>query len=114
MTNDRQRLGRQLAAARKARAWNLADVARRTGRDAGRVSEMENGKSNSTVDSLTDAGNVLGMKLVFVPADKLEDALSLSGHKVAKRETPAATPSVLQEVFLDDSEPDDGDPCARP
>ena len=114
MTSDRQRLGRQLADARKARAWTLVDVARRTGRDVGRVSEMENGKSNSTVNSLTDAGNVLGMKLVFVPADKLEDALALSSRKVAKKETPFAMPSVLQEMFLDDSEPDEGEPNARP
>jgi transcriptional regulator with XRE-family HTH domain len=78
MANHRQRLGEQIARARKERGWSLADMAKRTGRNAGRFSEMEGGKSNSTVDSLADAGLVLGMELVFVPANRLEEALAMA------------------------------------
>jgi hypothetical protein len=63
---------------------------------------------------LTDAGEVLGMRLVFVPADRLEDALALSGARAVKKETPFATPSVLQEMFVDDSEPEEDTPHAHP
>jgi len=110
MANHRQRLGEQIAAARKERGWRLADVAKRTGRDVGRISEMEAGKSNSTVDSLSDAGRILGMELVFVPASKLEEALAMSGKRPIRREAPYAVPSVLQEMYIDDAEPDVEEP----
>ncbi len=71
--------------AQRARVRRLADVAKRTGRDVGRISEMEAGKSNSTVDSLSDAGRILGMELVFVPASKLEEALAMSGKRPIRR-----------------------------
>jgi transcriptional regulator with XRE-family HTH domain len=105
MTKDitRKRLGAQLNAARRNRHWRLQDFAQRTGRNPGRLSEMETGSANSSVDMLTDAGESLGMSLVYVPTDRLEEIMRMIGQPTAAPAAGAVMPSVYDEVFVDDS-----------
>ena len=105
-------LGSQLAEARKAKGWKLADMSSRTGRDPARLSEMENGRGNTTIEHLADAGSVLGLRLVFVPEDKLPEVMKLIGRKPSDSRRTAAfdVPSVLSDVFVDDSEEEDEGP----
>ena len=107
----RARLGRQLADARRRRGWTLNDVARRTTRHPGRLSEIENGKANSTVDSLAETGNAVGLSLVFVPNERLADVLSVIGRPEPKTEPkthlPTEVGSVYEDVFIPDPPEDD-------
>ena len=77
--SERQRVGAQLAARRKERKWTVKDVAARTGRQPSRVSEMETGKANSTLDVLVQVGEVMGLRLLFVPGDKVAEVMALLG-----------------------------------
>jgi transcriptional regulator with XRE-family HTH domain len=99
---SRRRLGAQLKQARAARGWRLQDFSRMTGRSPARLSEMETGTANSSLDSLTDAGETLGMSLVFVPMERLQDVLAMTGQAPSVRNS-ATVPSVYDEVFVDDS-----------
>lgn len=100
----RKRLGQQLARARRGRNWQLSQVARRTGRPNSRISEMETGATNSTVDMLADAGEALGMSLVFIPDDRLDEVLKLIGEPQVQMPVPTGpAPSVFDDAFVDDT-----------
>ena len=99
----RKRLGRQLAVARRGKHWRLDEIARRTGRQPARISEMETGKANSTIDMIADAGETLGMSLVFVPDDRLKEVLGLIGEPVSLPAPTRDLPSVFEKAFVDDS-----------
>jgi transcriptional regulator with XRE-family HTH domain len=103
----RKRLGRQLATARRSRHWRLDDIARRTGRQPARISEMETGKANSTIDMIADAGDTLGLSLLFVPTDRLEDVLRIIGEYAPPHVPARDLPSVFQKAFVDDGVEDD-------
>jgi transcriptional regulator with XRE-family HTH domain len=109
MSKDRtrKRLGRQLAAARRSRHWRLDDIARRTGRQPARISEMETGKANSTIDMIADAGDTLGLSLLFVPSHRLEEILRIVGDAAPAQVPVHDLPSVFQKAFVDDSVEDD-------
>ncbi|BCB22184.1 helix-turn-helix transcriptional regulator [Bosea sp. ANAM02] len=112
---DLLRLGRQLADARRRRGWKLADVADRLGRPLSRVSEIETGKVNSSVAALTEAGDALGLSLVFIPNDKLEQVMSLiSEPRKAARAPAYDVKTAFSETFLDDAEPEGEEPKEPP
>jgi transcriptional regulator with XRE-family HTH domain len=103
----RKRLGQQLATARRSKHWRLDDIARRTGRQPARISEMETGKANSTVDMIADAGDTLGLSLLFVPSHRLDDVLRIIGQPAPPHVPARDLPSVFQKAFVDDSVEDD-------
>ena len=104
---DLLRLGRQLADVRRRRGWKLADVADRLGRPLSRVSEMETGKVNSSIAALSEAGDALGLSLVFIPNDKLDQVMALiSEPRQVVRLTHYEVKSNFNEVFLHDADPD--------
>jgi transcriptional regulator with XRE-family HTH domain len=104
-----------LSAARRARRWRLSDLAQRTGRNPGRLSEMETGKANRTVDSLSESGDVLGLALVLVPKTKLDAVLALIGATPSTAVAARQVPSAFEELFVRPPEDDaeEGD-YARP
>lgn len=101
------RLGRQLFEARSQRNWRLSEMSTRTGRPPARLSEMETGKANSTLDSLAEAGDALGLELMFVPKERVEQVLALISNRSAARPTAYDVPSVFDEVFTPDEENED-------
>ena len=107
--DERRRLGRQLTARRKAKGWTLKDVAVRTGRQPSRISEMETGRANSTIDALEQVAEVAGLRLMLVPVE-----LSAEITAILERTSPSAPPAaaartVFDEVFIPDPEDDDAD-----
>lgn len=101
------RLGKQLAEARKRRGWHLRDVADRTGRSISRISEVELGRTNSSASSLVEAGDAVGLTLMFIPNEKLDQVMALiSEPRAAARPTPYDVKSTFSEVFLDDADPE--------
>lgn len=104
---DRKRLGEQLTNARRRRGWTQSDVARRSTRQPGRLSEIENGKANVTIDTLAEAGEAVGMSLTFVPKDRLTDVLAFIGHAEPTIPLPTEVGSVYDEVFISDPSPED-------
>ena len=106
--NDfKMHLGRQLANARRRHGWTLNDVARRTTRQPGRLSEIESGKANSTIDSLAEVGEALGLALVFVSNKRLADVLAVIGQPEPKTHLPTEVSSVYEDVFIPDPPEDD-------
>jgi hypothetical protein len=77
---------------------------------------MENGATNSTVDMLADAGDALGMSLVFIPNDRLDQVLKLIGEPQVQPLVPTGpVPSVFDDAFVDDAiEDEEEPPHARP
>ena len=106
-TETRNLLARQLKEARHKRGWTLNDVAKRTGRQNARISEMESGRFNSTVDSLSEAGAALGLSLVFVPAEKVDVALALAGEVKQREGVTRNVGSAFDDVFIDDRDIED-------
>ena len=115
MENDgtRRRLGSQLAAARRHKSWTLEQVARRTGRAGPRLSEMETGKANSTVDTLEAVGRALNLQLLFVPDSRMEEVLDLIDGSRSSAPRIHALPTIFDEVFIDEGE-DEDEPLVRP
>ncbi len=109
MKNDgaRARLGWQLAAARHLKGWTLEQVARRTGRAGPRLSEMETGKANSTIDVLEAVGRVLDMQLLFVPDDRVREVLDLIEGRRPAAIRAHTVQSIFDEVFIDEGEDED-------
>jgi transcriptional regulator with XRE-family HTH domain len=105
--DERQRIGAQLAARRKEFGWKVKDIAARTGRQPSRVSEMETGHANSTVDALVQIGEVMGLRLMFVPDDRLAAVLALLGQPVPTHPHATTSRNVFDDVFIPD--PEDGD-----
>jgi transcriptional regulator with XRE-family HTH domain len=104
---ERQRIGAQLAARRKERKWTVKDVAARTGRQPSRVSEMETGKANSTLDALVQVGEVMGLRLMFVPEDHMADVLALLGQSAPRQAHTTFPRHVFDELFIPDPEDED-------
>ena len=102
----RTRLGKQILDARKRRSYRISDVARRTGKNPARISELENGKANSTIDFLEEMGAALGMTLMLIPDEKVVSVKALI-EPVERHVAVYSVPSIFDEVFIDDSEDDD-------
>jgi hypothetical protein len=68
---------------------------------------METGKANSTIDMIADAGDTLGLSLLFVPNHRLEDVLRIIGEHTPPHVPAHDLPSVFQKAFVDDSVEDD-------
>jgi len=98
----RERLGSQLAAARRDKGWTLTDLGQRTANAASRLSGIENGKFNTTVDALAQAGEAAGLALTFVPTERMEEVLALIGQPSVATAYPTAVRSLHDEVFIPD------------
>jgi ribosome-binding protein aMBF1 (putative translation factor) len=108
-SDTRRRLGNQIAEARRKREWCLKDVAYRSANTAARISVIENGKANVTVDTLAQLGKTMRLSLVLVPTDKLAQAMALAEPTATETHVAAETPSVYDELFIpDDAAPDAG------
>jgi hypothetical protein len=68
---------------------------------------METGKANSTIDMIADAGETLGLSLLFVPDERLEEILRIVGDPAPAQVPAHDLPSVFQKAFVDDSVEDD-------
>jgi hypothetical protein len=68
---------------------------------------METGKANSTIDMIADAGETLGLSLLFVPNDRLEEVLRIVGEHASPQLPAHDLPSVFQKAFVDDGVDDD-------
>ena len=115
LKNDaaRVRLGAQLSAARLGKSWTLEQVAHRTGLAGPRLSEMETGKANSTIDTHEVVGRVLNLHLLFIPDNRLRevlDLLNISGPSPASKTH--TVPSIFDEVFIDEGEDEDASDVA--
>jgi transcriptional regulator with XRE-family HTH domain len=97
-------IGRQVSSFRRKRGLRIHDLAQRTGKNPARISELENGKSNSTVDFLNEIGAALGLTLMFVPNDRLADVQAIIGIRDRQIAPAYDLPTVFDEVFIDDSE----------
>jgi hypothetical protein len=79
---------------------------------------METGKANSTIDMIADAGETLGLSLLFVPNNRLEEILRIVGEHTPPQAPVHDLQSVFQKAFVDDSIKDDeqeeSDRHARP
>ena len=104
---ERQRIGAQLAARRKELGWKVRDIAARTGRQPSRVSEMETGRANSTVDALVQVGEVMGLRLLFVSDDRLDKVMAVLGQPIPARPHATIARNIFDELFIPD--PEDGD-----
>jgi transcriptional regulator with XRE-family HTH domain len=116
MEDAKTRLGAQLHTARRSHHWTLNDVARRIGRQPGRISEIEGGKANSTIHSLSEVGEAVGLSLVFVPDDKVADVLKLVGTVKTQARPPLEVTTAYDDVFIPDDRivADDESPHDRP
>jgi transcriptional regulator with XRE-family HTH domain len=94
------RLGTQIATARHNHHWTLNDVARRIGRQPGRISEIEGGKANSTIHSLCEVGDAVGLSLVFVPNDRIADVLNIVGMAKPQARPPVEVTTAYDDVFI--------------
>jgi transcriptional regulator with XRE-family HTH domain len=113
-SDTRRRLGDQIARERRKRDWRLNDVAYRSANTPARLSIIERGKANATIDTLAQLGEVVGMSLVFVPTDKLAQAMGLSETSPTEAHVAKETPSVYDELFIPDPSEDEEIPHARP
>src|SRR5664279_5301546 len=109
MLNDdtRVRLGDQLAKARRRRQWTQRDLARRSTQPASRLSLIESGKANTTIDTLAAIGDAVGLSLVFVPKDRLGDVSKLVGRSDSIKPLPTEVGSVYEDVFIPDPSDDE-------
>jgi transcriptional regulator with XRE-family HTH domain len=119
--STRKRLGGQLMAARHGMGWKLNELGQRTANAPSRLSNIERGKINATVDALAQAGEAAGLSLTFVPTERLEEVLALLGQTEPKTRYSAPVSTVYDELFIPDPsdeeiEDEDGAviPHARP
>jgi transcriptional regulator with XRE-family HTH domain len=98
----RERLGAQLTSARRSKGWTLNDLGHRTANAASRLSSIENGKLNATVDALAQAGEAAGLALTFVPVEKLGAVMALIGEAQPETAYPEQVQSAHEEVFIPD------------
>lgn len=103
----RERLGAQLTAARRSKGWTLADLGHRTANAPSRLSSIEHGKINATVDALAQAGEAAGLTLTFVPAERLEEVMSLIEQPPTETAYPVPVRSLHDEVFIPDPSEDE-------
>jgi transcriptional regulator with XRE-family HTH domain len=114
MMNDeeRARLGHQLADARRRRGWTQHDLARRATSPQSRLSLIEAGRANATINTLAAIGDAVGLSLVFVPKNRMADVLKLIGRSDPINPLPTEVGSVYEDVFIpdpsNDEEPEHG------
>jgi transcriptional regulator with XRE-family HTH domain len=101
------RLGNQLAEARRRRHWTQADLTQRLTQPASRLSVIESGKANTTVDTLAAIGDALGLSLVLVPKDRLADVTTLVSQSDSIKPLPTEVRSVYEDVFIPDPSGDE-------
>jgi transcriptional regulator with XRE-family HTH domain len=102
--DTRTLIASQVLDMRRRRGFRLRDLAKRTGKNPARISELENGKSNSTIDFLDEIGKALGLTLMFVPNEKVMDVQAMSAADSHESAPTYDVPTVFEEVFIDDSE----------
>ncbi len=111
LDNDTKvRLGDQLAEARRRRQWTQRDLAHRSTQPASRLSLIESGKANTTIDTIAETGEAVGLSLVFVPKERLADVLTFIGQPEPKTPLPTEVSSVYEDVFIPDPTEDDEEP----
>lgn len=103
----RQRLGSQLTAARRSKGWTLNDLGYRTANAASRLSSIEHGKLNATIDALAQAGEAAGLTLTFVPVEKLEEVMAVLDRPSAQTAFPNSVRSAHEELFIPDPSGED-------
>jgi transcriptional regulator with XRE-family HTH domain len=104
LMDTRTLIASQVLDMRRRRGFRLRDLAKRTGKNPARISELENGKSNSTIDFLDEIGKALGLTLMFVPNEKVMDVQAMSAADSHESAPTYDVPTVFEEVFIDDSE----------
>jgi transcriptional regulator with XRE-family HTH domain len=107
MSDISKQIGQQLRARRMQLGWGVKDVAQRVGRQASRISEVETGSANSSLEALSQIGAVLGLSLIFVPDKRLPDVMAIINEQKPPARAPGIVGSVYDEVFIPD--PVDGD-----
>jgi len=108
MLNEaKTQLGKQLAEERRRRHWTQGDLARRSTQPASRLSLIESGKANTTIDTLAAIGDAVGLSLVFVPKDRLGDVSKLVGRSDSIKPLPTEVGSVYEDVFIPDPSDDE-------
>jgi transcriptional regulator with XRE-family HTH domain len=105
--NTRVRLGDQLAKARRRKQWTQRDLARRSTQPASRLSLIESGKANTTIDTIAEIGEAVGLSLVFVPKERLADVLTFIGQPEPKTPLPTEVGSAYEDVFIPDPTEDE-------
>ncbi|MCK1326453.1 helix-turn-helix transcriptional regulator [Bradyrhizobium sp. 156] len=91
-----------MATARRDKGWTLSDLGQRTANAASRLSGIENGKFNATVDALAQAGDAAGLTLTFVPTERLEEVMALIDKPSVPTAYPTTVRSLHDEVFIPD------------
>lgn len=96
------RLGKQLEEARRRHSWTQKDVAQRVAAPASRLSLIEQGKANPTIQTLTEIGEALGLSVILVPTAMLPSVERLIGQPVKPAPLPTEVSSVYDDVFIPD------------
>ena len=63
MTNESSRLGKNLKRIRKAKGITQGDIVRKLGLGRGFVSNIENGKANPTLSTITKIAKAIGVSV---------------------------------------------------
>lgn len=109
----RNRIAAQIAKARKSRSWTLHDLGRRVGRDPARLSEIETGRANPSLDNLLDMADALNLELVLVPRRALAGVMAGIGDADLLPPPPPMGLSVLDEVLIPDGYDEEPQPVRR-
>lgn len=64
MTNESSKLGKNLKRIRKAKGITQGDIVRKLGLGRGFVSNIENGKANPTLSTITKIAKAVGVSVV--------------------------------------------------
>ena len=110
----RSRIASQIQEAREGRSWTLRDLSRRVGRDPARLSEIETGRANPSLDNLLDIADALAMELVFVPRERLPAVHAAIAGDVHAEQSKPEPPSVLDELLIPDEGFEDEEPRSGP
>ena len=104
----RFRIGEQIRARRAQYGWSLRDLATRIHRQPSRISEIETGQANSSLDSLAVIAAAMRMRVVLVPEDRLEEALRMSQPEREARTT-TSPKTAFDEFFVPSLSGEDDD-----
>lgn len=99
----RKRIASQIEKAREDRNLTLRDLARLVARDPARLSEIETGRANPSLDNLVDLGDALGLELVMVPKEKLDQVLRLILDEPQIHPPADFSPTSREDVLIDGS-----------
>ena len=98
-------LGAALQAMRKRKGLTQGELAERTGGNQAHISVIERGAFDFRASTLIAIAAALGCEVLLVPKERAAEALRSAG--VTGRS--ASPPTVLEEVYIPDPEPEDGD-----